>query len=89
MFLNNESSDGKWNFSGGLEVRLLESMSKHFNFTYRIINCNSDWGVLLKNNTWTGIVGKVASKVYHFSNIRKYLSFKKRSNRRISIRIMK
>ncbi len=89
MFLNYESSNRTWDLSGGLEVRLLESLSKHFNFTYRIINCNSDWGVLLENNTWTGIVGKVASKVYHFSNIRKIFEFKKRSNRRIFIRIIK
>ncbi len=89
MFLNYESSNRTWSFTGGLEVKLLESLSKHFNFTYRIINCNSDWGVLSANHTWTGIVGKVASKVNHFSNIRKIFEFKKRSNRRISIRIMK
>jgi len=49
--------------SGGFEVRLFDAMRDYFNFTYQMINCNSDWGVLLPNNTWTGIIGNVHSKV--------------------------
>ncbi|CAG2114560.1 unnamed protein product [Medioppia subpectinata] len=46
-----------------MEVKLFESLSKHLNFTYRIINCNSDWGVFIsKNKTWTGLIGQIVAK---------------------------
>jgi hypothetical protein len=41
----------------------LKSMNKYFNFTYKIIDCNSDWGIRLPDMTWTGIIGNVSTKV--------------------------
>jgi hypothetical protein len=61
--LDYNTSDSKWVFSGGYEVELFKAMSDYFNFTYKIINCYSDWGIRLPNKTWTGIIGSVASKV--------------------------
>jgi hypothetical protein len=63
VLLDYNTSDSKWVFSGGFEVELFKAMSDYFNFTYKIINCNSDWGIRLPNETWTGIIGSVASKV--------------------------
>jgi hypothetical protein len=56
-------NNNNWFLSGGFEVKLIHTLSKHFNFTYSIINCNSDWGTEWPNKTWTGIVGKIANKV--------------------------
>lgn len=60
---NDDNKDNKWHFSGGYEVRLIEELSKFFNFTYDIINCDSDWGKQWSNSTWTGLIGKIASNV--------------------------
>jgi hypothetical protein len=38
-------------------------MSKYFNFSMKIIECNNDWGIQLPNKTWSGIIGKIVSKV--------------------------
>jgi hypothetical protein len=50
--------------SGGYEGKLIQTMSKHFNFTYELIICNNDWGTQMPNKTWTGIIGKIVSEVY-------------------------
>ncbi len=55
-----------WSFKSGLDVRLINEMSKYFNFSMKIIECYSDWGIQLPNKTWSGIIGKIVSKV-HFT----------------------
>jgi hypothetical protein len=52
--------------SGGYEGKLIQTMSEYFNFTYELINCNKDWGNQMPNKTWTGIIGKIVSKVYTY-----------------------
>jgi len=52
-----------WSLKSGLDVRLINEMSKYFNFSMKIIECNSDWGIQLPNKTWSGIIGKIVSKV--------------------------
>jgi hypothetical protein len=47
----------------GLDVRLINELSKYFNFSMKIIECNYDWGIQLPNKTWSGIIGKIVSKV--------------------------
>ncbi len=64
VVIDYDTSNNRWLFRGGFEVTLIQTISKHFNFTYEIINCNSDWGTELPNNSWTGIIGKIANKVY-------------------------
>jgi hypothetical protein len=61
--LNYDKSKDLWLYSGGFEAELFHTMSHFFNFTYKIINCNNDWGIQLQNKTWTGIIGKIVSKV--------------------------
>jgi len=46
-----------------MEAKLLESLTKHFNFTYNVIHCYSDWGVHYPNDTWSGLMGKIVSEV--------------------------
>jgi len=61
--LDYEINNNRWLVSGGFEGILVQTLSKYFNFTYEIINCNNDWGIQLPNKTWTGIIGKIVSKV--------------------------
>ena len=43
-------------------MELLNSMKKYFNFQYKIVDCNQDWGNYI-NGTWTGLIGKVFENV--------------------------
>ena len=54
-------ADKSWYLTGGIEKKLIDSLSKHFNFQYRVIHCNNNWGKKLANGTWNGIIGKVWS----------------------------
>jgi hypothetical protein len=56
-------SSHSWRLSGGYEAKLIQTLSDYFNFTHKIINCANDWGIQLPNKTWTGIIGKIVSKV--------------------------
>jgi hypothetical protein len=47
----------------GLDARLINEMSKYFNFSMKIIECNKISGKQLPNKTWSGIIGKIVSKV--------------------------
>ena len=49
-------------FTSGLEVELLKSMKKFFNFQYKIVDCNQVWGNYT-NGTWTGLIGKAFDHV--------------------------
>jgi hypothetical protein len=49
---------------GRYEGKLIQTMCKHFNFTYELIICNNDWGTQMPFKTWTGIIGKIVSEVY-------------------------
>ena len=46
-----------WRLMGGSEYKLLQILSTVFNFTYSVVNCEEEWGTLLPNKTWTGIIG--------------------------------
>ena len=48
---------------GGISDMLFKTISKHFNITYEVINCNGVWGVKPINGTWPGVVGKLINKV--------------------------
>ena len=47
----------------GYEIMILREMSKQFNFTYQFIDAKQDWGNILSDGTWTGIVGHLVNKV--------------------------
>jgi len=63
VFLEYDPGHNSWVLRGGIEVELIQLMSKYFNFTYQIINCFAERGIELHNKTWTGIIGKVNSSV--------------------------
>ncbi len=58
-----------WSLKSGLDVRLINEMSKYFNFSMKIIECNKHWGMQLPNKTWSGIIGKIVSKVQFTSEV--------------------
>ena len=63
-------SDGENSFmTGGSDYRLLVTLAETFNFSYKVLDCDGHWGSLLPNNSWTGIVGKLASRVSQVSNV--------------------
>ncbi|CAG2109029.1 unnamed protein product [Medioppia subpectinata] len=39
----------------GIDGQLLRTLSQCFNFTYRLVDCNRQWGNRLPNNTWDGL----------------------------------
>jgi hypothetical protein len=59
---------------GGIEAKILLKMSQYFNFSYKIINCNYDWGILLPNKSWTGIIGKIVNKVKKIKSFNNFLN---------------
>jgi hypothetical protein len=63
MFLNFNETSRIWSLKSGLDARLINEMSKYFNFSIKVIECNSDWGIQSLNKTWSGIIGKILSKV--------------------------
>jgi len=44
-----------------LEIQILDSLKKRFNFTAALTNANQDWGILI-NGSWTGVMGQVLNK---------------------------
>ena len=44
-------------------MHLIDTLSKFFNFSYEIINCNNNWGTKLANNTWNGLIGLLTKEV--------------------------
>ncbi len=66
IFLDFNEKFRIWSLKSGLEVRLINEMSKYFNFSMKIIECNNDWGIQLPNKTWSGIIGKIVSKVQFY-----------------------
>lgn len=73
IIINRESKDDY--FIEGYEIMILRAMSDKFNFTYELIELFYDWGRLLPNGTWTGIIGKLAKNV---DNLKKILKLKLR-----------
>ncbi len=63
IFLDFNKTSRTWSLKSGLDVRLINEMSKYFNFSMKIIECNRLWGIQLPNKTWSGIIGKIVSKV--------------------------
>ena len=47
----------------GYEIEILKVLSGVFNFTYSFIDCHRDWGTLLANGTWTGIIEQLHQNV--------------------------
>lgn len=63
VFLSWDQKSQLWKGNGGAEMRLIETLSEYFNFSYEIINCHNQWGNLLPNNTWNGLIGLVSTEV--------------------------
>lgn len=63
VFMNYDQISCEWKLTAGVEVKLLQALSKHFNFTYQVIDCDNNWGVYISaNNSWTGIMGAIVTK---------------------------
>ena len=45
------------------DLKIMEILSVKLNFTFSVIHCNFQWGDLLPNNTWNGIIGKLVTQV--------------------------
>jgi hypothetical protein len=64
MILDYNNNSKTWLLKGGLDVKLINELSNYLNFSIKLIECNFDWGMKLPNKTWSGIIGKIVSKVY-------------------------
>ena len=53
----------KKNALEGYEVDVISELAKFLNFTYQMIDCQMDWGQLLDNGSWDGLVGMIQNKV--------------------------
>ena len=62
MLKRNESTNGYYPISGK-DIMLFNTIAKHLNLTYEVVNCNGGWGIRPINKTWSGVVGKLQSKV--------------------------
>ena len=60
----------------GYEISIFKEMSKKFNFTYQIEECHQDWGRLLPDGNWTGIIGSLVNQVNTYSCFSKVLNKK-------------
>ena len=49
----------------GVEIEIIKSLGKVWNFSHEIINTNGVWGEHLPNGSWIGIVGQVYHKVLY------------------------
>ena len=47
----------------GYEMMILHEMSSKFNFTFELIDIHRDWGTLLVDDQWSGIMGLLVNKV--------------------------
>lgn len=56
----NENGETKTKIS--LEIEILHSFERRFNFTSSLVNANQDWGILV-NNSWTGVIGHILNGV--------------------------
>jgi hypothetical protein len=61
--MNYDHSSRNWLLKSGIDVKLMIELSSYLNFSMKTIHCNYDWGIKLPNKTWSGIIGKIASKV--------------------------
>ena len=50
-------------FIKGSDIELLKTISKYYNFTNDLIDCNDLWGLPLGNGSWNGIIGQLMLKV--------------------------
>ena len=48
----------------GVEIEIIETLGKVWNFSYDIIDTKNSFGERLTNGSWTGIIGQVSEKVY-------------------------
>ena len=63
-FFQFESINNTLKLNTGLEAEILRTLSEALNFTYTLIDCQGMWGSLLQNMSWTGMIGKLDTKVY-------------------------
>ena len=56
---------GQLILTGGIEGQFLDALKSHFNFSYKVVDCNNNWGSNI-NGTWTGVIGQV------FYQVKKY-----------------
>ncbi|UXI15299.1 Pantetheinase [Sarcoptes scabiei] len=61
-FLRFDDSLNQWLVAGGSEVKIIETLKEHFNFSTEYINCNRVWGYKLLNNSWNGLIGNLIRK---------------------------
>ena len=60
----------------GVEIDIIESVAKLWNFSYDIIDTNDIFGEQLDNGSWTGIIGQVFTKVsMNKSNINEFIIY--------------
>ena len=43
-FLEKDNITGETILTEGIEMQFLNELSKYFNFSYKIVNCNDTWG---------------------------------------------
>ena len=62
-YVEYKNEHGKLIFHSGLEVEILKTLSRTFNFTYSIIDCGQVWGTRMQDDNWTGVIGLLDKKV--------------------------
>ena len=48
----------------GVDLVMINTLSKYFNFSYEMIDCQGHYGTVKPNGTWTGMMGKLAQNVW-------------------------
>lgn len=59
----------------GFDISLLNALGDYFNFKWKIDYSFNMWGYKFPNNSWNGLIGKVASKVRSFETQENYKNF--------------
>ncbi|CAG2174120.1 unnamed protein product, partial [Oppiella nova] len=48
---------------GGIDGLFFTTIAEYYNITYDVINTNGVFGVQPVNNTWSGVIGMLQSKI--------------------------
>ena len=61
--MNYNNSTKGYELIGGIDGMLFMTIAEYYNITYDVINNNGVWGAQPINNTWSGVIGMLQSKV--------------------------
>ena len=59
-YLKINTETGKTLSYNGIDYHLIQYLSNYFNFTWKLIHANNEWGQFI-DGQWTGLIGKVVN----------------------------